>query len=201
MNGGHLVDTLITSICCSLTVHFVLQISMWRFHTKLPTPNLLATLWLGHNPWASRVYRKNWLNLWDAWGGTAFCLIIPDSNLVFCLLPVLWVEGKAASGVCLLGLQGLNAGSKHKPLLQGRVRVLLPATLSPWMGMYYLKNSPALGTCLFGHYRWRENSLSIYRKGFFDSSMRIYLEFRSGKGRENLIMKRQNWHKEEEEYS
>lgn len=200
MNGGHTVDTLITSICYSLTVHFILQISIWRFH-KLPTPNLLATLGLRHKPWMRRAYIKNRLYLWDAWGGPAFCSIIPDLICFFCLLPVLWVGAKAASGVCLLALQGLNAKSKGKPILQGRVRVLLPATLSPWMGMYCLKNSPVLGTCLFAHYGWRENSLSIYRKNFFDSSMRIYLEFSSGKGAENLMMKRQNWHKEEEGYS
>jgi len=97
---------------------------------------------------------------------------------------MLQVGGKAASRVCLLALQGLNAMSKGKPFPPGRVKLLLPATLSPRMGMCHLKNSPACGALLFRNYRGRENSLSICRTNFFDYKMRIHLEFDSGEGGE-----------------
>lgn len=78
MNCGHMVDALVTSIWYTLTVCLVPQLSLWRYHTRLPTPNLLAAPGLVHNASASRLYIRNWLYLWDACGGPAPCLFILD---------------------------------------------------------------------------------------------------------------------------
>lgn len=149
-------------------VHLVPRISLWRYHTRQPTPNFLAAPWLGHNTWASRLYIRNQLYLQEAWGGPAPCLFISDAICFYACSPWSSLQEKQIRESAFLLSKVWTQGLNENYFCKAEYKCFFPQPSDPEWRCIAWKIVQALGTRSFRSYRQRKNSLSIWRMNFFD---------------------------------